>query len=59
MRRGVVRVSPPLFFIMSEQDRNKLLEYLREQLNSDDTSEDMKGALEALIDSLERQKHTD
>jgi DNA-directed RNA polymerase specialized sigma54-like protein len=44
---------------MSEQDRNKLLEYLREQLNSDDTSEDTKGALEALIDSLERQKHTD
>lgn len=44
---------------MSEQDRDKLLNYLREQLESDDTSDDMKGALEALIDTLERQKHTE
>lgn len=44
---------------MSEQDRDKLLNYLREQLESDDTSDDMKGTLEALIDTLERQKHTD
>jgi ribosome-associated translation inhibitor RaiA len=44
---------------MSEQDRDKLLNYLREQLESDETSDDMKGALEALIDTLERQKHTD